>query len=168
MTLRRATASDLDAIDRMLERCTVRTRLLRFNIPVRELPRTYAARIARPTGDDAHWVAAADDEVVALVSVGDDEIGVLVEDAWQRRGLGTRLLSRAVAEAARRGATELAADVAFANPHALRMLRRLGRSTLSVTPEGYRLVMQLAATLTPCSTAPTKRRTARSPALSRS
>ena len=168
MTLRRATASDLEAIDRMLERCSVRTRLLRFNIPVRELPRTYAARIALPAPTDAHWVVAARDEVVALASVGDAEIGVLVEDGYQRRGLGTRLLARAVADAARRGATELAADVAFANPRALRMLRRLGPSTLSVTPDGYRLVMQLDATLTSCSTAPTTRRTARLPALSRS
>ena len=101
MTLRRATAADLEPIERMLARCSVRTRLLRFNVPVRELPRTYAAQIARPGRTDAHWVADAGGEIVALAGVAGAEIGVLVEDAWQRRGLGTRLLSRAVGEAAR-------------------------------------------------------------------
>jgi GNAT superfamily N-acetyltransferase len=168
MTLRRATGADLAPIDRMLARCSVRTRLQRFNVPVRELPRTYAKQIARPGRTDAHWVADAGGEIVALADVAGAEIGVVVEDAWQRRGLGTRLLSRAVEEAARRGAGELSADVAFGNRHALRMLRRLGPSTLSVTPDGYRLVMQLDATLPRCSTAPTKPRTARSLALSRS
>jgi GNAT superfamily N-acetyltransferase len=167
VTLRNATAADLDAIDRMLARCSVRTRLLRFNIPVRQLPRTYAERIARPPRADAHWIAADGNEVVALVSVGAGEVGMLVEDAWQQRGLGSRLLALAVEQAARRGATELEADVSFGNPHALRILRRLGRSTLTVTPDGYRLVMKLDATVTSCSTAPTTARTARSPALSR-
>lgn len=161
MTLRRATAADVEPLDRMLDRCTVRTRTLRFNVPVRSLPRDYVSRIAQPARGAAHWVAEIDGALVALASVSDAEIGVLVEDAWQRRGLGTRVLGCAVAEAAQRG------DVAFANPHALRILSRLGETNISVNPDGYRLVMQLDATVSPCSTAPTTPRTARSPVRSR-
>ena len=146
----------------------MRTRLQRFNIPVRELPRTYGEHIARPARTDAHWVADSGSEIVALASVADGEIGVLVEDACQRRGVGPRLLSRAIADAARRGANELSADVASGNPHALRMLQRLGLSSLSVARDGYRLFMKLDARMEPCSIAPTTARTARSPALSRS
>ncbi len=167
MTLRRATAADVERLDRMLDRCTVRTRTLRFNVPVRSLPRAYASRIAQPARGEAHWVAEIDGAVVALASVSGAEIAVLVEDAWQRRGLGTRVLGCAVAEAAQHGATQLAADVAFGNPHALRMLSRLGETSVSVTPDGYRLVMQLDATVSPCSTGPTTPRTARSPVRSR-
>jgi len=167
MTLRRATAADVERLDRMLDRCTVRTRTLRFNVPVRSLPRAYASRIAQPARGEAHWVAEIDGAVVALASVSDAEIAVLVEDAWQRRGLGTRVLGCAVTEAAQHGATQLAADVAFANPHALRMLSRLGETSVSVTPDGYRLVMQLDARVSLCSTAPTTPRTARSPVRSR-
>jgi GNAT superfamily N-acetyltransferase len=168
MTIRRAAAADLDALERMLERCSVRTRTLRFSIPVRSLPRAYAAGIARPARGEAHWVAENGGEIAALASVTGAEAAVLVEDAWQRQGLGTRVLERAVDDAARHGVTELAADVAFDSPHALRMLSRLGAATVSVTPEGYRLVMKLATRAEPCSTARTTRRTARSRARSRS
>jgi GNAT superfamily N-acetyltransferase len=113
-------------------------------------------------------VAENGGEIAALASVTGAEAAVLVEDAWQRQGLGMRVLERAVDDAARHGVTELAADVAFDSPHALRMLSRLGAATVSVTPEGYRLVMKLATRAEPCSTARTTRRTARSRARSRS
>ena len=162
MTLRHAYAHDLAALDEMLARCTVRTTSLRFNVPMPRLPRTYADSIARRQGE--HVVAEVDGSIVGLASCVDGELAVLVEDAWQGRGIGTRLLDEL---AARTDLSQLAADVSYGNPRALRMLKRLGRTHVSAGPDGYRLVMQLA-TLPPCSTALTTRRTARSPALSSS
>jgi GNAT superfamily N-acetyltransferase len=161
MTLRRAHAGDLAALDEMLARCTIRTTSLRFNVPMPRLPRAYADTIARRSG--VHVVAEADGSIVGIASCVDGELAVLVEDAWQGRGVGTRLLDAVVARA---GRTELTADVSYGNPRALRMLKRVARTRVSAGPDGYRLVMQLA-TIPSCSTAPTKPRTARSPALSR-
>jgi GNAT superfamily N-acetyltransferase len=162
MTFRRARARDLAALDELLARCTIRTTSLRFNVPMPRLPRAYADAIARSEG--VHVVAEVDGSIVALASCVDGELAVLVEDAWQGLGIGTRLLDEVVARTA---LPELTADVSYGNPRALRMLKRLGRTHVSAGPDGYRLVMQLAK-IHLCSTAPTTRRTARSPALSRS
>jgi GNAT superfamily N-acetyltransferase len=161
MTLRRAHAGDLEALDEMLARCTVQTTSLRFNVPMPRLPRAYADTIAQRSG--VHVVAETDGAIVGLASCVDGELAVLVEDAWQGRGIGTRLLDEVVARA---GLTQLTADVSYGNPRALRLLKRVAPSNVSAGPDGYRLVMQLA-TIPLCSTAPTKPRTARSPALSR-
>jgi len=162
MTFRRARSGDLEALDAMLARCSVRTTSLRFNIPMPRLPRAYAEAISEPKGE--HVVAVVDGFVVGLASCVDGELAVLVEDTWQGVGIGTRLLDELVA---RTCLTRYTADVSYENPRSLRMLKRLGRSQVSAGPDGYRLVMQLA-TISPCSTAPTTRRTARSRALSRS
>jgi GNAT superfamily N-acetyltransferase len=162
MRFRDASVRDLAALDEMLARCTIRTTALRFNVPMPRLPRAYADAIA--SRDGVHLVAEGDGTIVALASCVDGEIAVLVEDAWQGHGLGTRLLDELVARA---GRSRLTADVAYGNPRVLRLLRRLGRTSVSAGPDGYRIVMQLA-TLPACSTAPTTRRTAPSRALSKS
>jgi GNAT superfamily N-acetyltransferase len=162
VTFRRAHAGDLDALDAMLARCSVLTTSLRFNVPMPRLPRAYAEAITHRNGE--HLVAEVDGTVVALASCVEGELAVLVEDKWQGVGIGTRLLDDLVA---RTCLSRYTADVSYGNPRSLRMLKRLGRSKVTAGPDGYRLVMQLA-TMHPCSTAPTTRRTVRSRALSRS
>jgi RimJ/RimL family protein N-acetyltransferase len=51
------------------------------------------------------------------------EIGLLLTDAWQSRGLGRAVVSRLQAEAKRRGVTGFTATVLGENRRALRMLR---------------------------------------------
>jgi GNAT superfamily N-acetyltransferase len=162
MRLRPADVEDLPALDELLGRCSIATTSLRFNVPMPRLPRAYADAIARPDG--VHVVVESAGAIVALGSCVGGELALLVEDAWQGRGVGMRLLDELVA---RSGRSRFTADVAYGNPRSLRMLKRLGRARVSAGPDGYRIVMQLA-TIPRCSTAPTTARTARSPALSRS
>src|SRR5207237_9038736 len=66
-------------------------------------------------------VATVGDEVVGLASLtrsedGAAEVSVLVEDVWQRRGLGARLLSSAARLARGRGATEVVLRSPTHNP----------------------------------------------------
>jgi GNAT superfamily N-acetyltransferase len=162
VNVRSAYAGDLAALGELLVRCTIRTTTLRFNVPMPRLPRAYADAIAGSKG--VHVVAEAGGAIVGLASCVESEVAVLVEDAWQGCGIGTRLLDAVVARA---GASRLTAEVSYGNPRALRMLKRLGPTEVSAGPDGYRLVMQLS-TIRRCSTAPTTARTARSPALSKS
>jgi acetyltransferase len=53
------------------------------------------------------------------------EIGILLTDAWQSRGLGRAVVSRLQAEAVRRAVTGFTATVLGDNRRALRMLRRV-------------------------------------------
>ncbi len=64
--------------------------------------------------DDAHgaWVAERADRLLghvswARVAPGVVEVGAMVADGWQRRGLGRLLADRALAEAAELGAREV-------------------------------------------------------------
>ena len=75
-------------------------------------------------------VAEVDDEVVgvgryAAVGPGVAEVAVLVEDAWQGRGLGRRLLTCVAALAGLHGYRELTATVLAENRGAIRMLREV-------------------------------------------
>jgi GNAT superfamily N-acetyltransferase len=69
--------------------------------------------------------------VVALASLIRDgsqdsaELGVLVEDAWQRAGIGRRLVAHLIAAAHARGITSLTASVLAENAKAADLLRQI-------------------------------------------
>jgi GNAT superfamily N-acetyltransferase len=72
----------------------------------------------------AHVLAVSepDGDVVALASFvrglggGTAELGVLVEDAWQRRGIGRRLVAHLISSAPARGITTLTASIQAPTP----------------------------------------------------
>jgi GNAT superfamily N-acetyltransferase len=74
-------------------------------------------------GPDASAVAAlpSADLVIGIASLfragtsRSGELGVLVDDAWQRHGIGQRLVSRLVLRAPSRGITVLTASVLACN-----------------------------------------------------
>ena len=59
-------------------------------------------------------------------SACDHELGILVEDGWQRRGIGTELLTCLVAFARARGIDRIVADVLGEDSFVLSALRRVG------------------------------------------
>jgi GNAT superfamily N-acetyltransferase len=128
VTLRQASDDDLDELVAMYERCSTLTRELcgprSLSEPVRE---QFAVLLA---GGPALVAVADTGRIVALGSlvwVGPAvEVGLLVEDAWQRRGLGTALLRRAVRLAAAAGVSALHARVPADNAAMIHTLRRLG------------------------------------------
>jgi GNAT superfamily N-acetyltransferase len=72
------------------------------------------------------------------------QLGVVVEDAWQRHGVGTRLVAALVAEAKRRGVTEIRADVLGEDAFIVGLLRRIGPVTVHVDRETITVDVQLA------------------------
>lgn len=85
---------------------------------------------ALPSRRDQATVAAwAEDGMVGIGSLvyeaGGIEIAVLVEDAWQRRGVGTALTQRLGQEAARDGALAVSASLSTTNTAALALLRKV-------------------------------------------
>ncbi len=85
--------------------------------------------------EDHETLAALDgDDIVALASWdrrvhdgAEAELAILVEDAWQHRGLGQALMRMLTAEAARHGITELTASVLSDNHPARRLAMTVGR-----------------------------------------
>jgi GNAT superfamily N-acetyltransferase len=71
---------------------------------------------------DVHCVGVA----TLATSESHHELGILVEDAWQRQGIGTELLTRLVASARASGIDQIVADVLGEDGALLSALRRVG------------------------------------------
>jgi RimJ/RimL family protein N-acetyltransferase len=129
LTLRTATSDDAEAVGGLHERssaATVSSRYLGGGRPsdarLRRLLEPVGGRTLLAVDDDGKVVAMAN-----LLAEGDlGEIAVLVEDGWQRRGLGTALARRLVAYAERGRFAALVAHTAADNVAMLRTLRRIG------------------------------------------
>ena len=129
--IRRAGEGDRSALIGMLSRCTDRSRLRRFHGIVRTFPEPYFAEALEGSATHFAVVVEAAGDVVALAScraVGHDaaELAVLVEDAYQRQGLGSDLLRTLVGHAERSGRGTLRATVMADQQWILRALGTYG------------------------------------------
>ncbi|MFJ9640825.1 GNAT family N-acetyltransferase [Streptomyces sp. NPDC101178] len=99
ITVRRADRSDLAAARAMHDRCSPGTLSLRYHGPVGDADR-YLDHLLSPRFGRTLAVQTASGKLVALGHLlwdGDEtEVALLVEDAWQRRGIGAELLRRLV------------------------------------------------------------------------
>jgi GNAT superfamily N-acetyltransferase len=115
----------------MLARCTTETRYLRFLGPARSFPEPYLTCAVEGVSGHLALVAEAASVVVSLASCievadGVADLGIVVEDAHQRRGIGTCLLARLVEHADRRRLRALTATVLGEQAWIPKVLRRYG------------------------------------------
>jgi GNAT superfamily N-acetyltransferase len=124
------TAADRDAVAALFARCSAETRRLRFFGNVLAMPPGYLTDVlAEVPGQHDAVGAWRGRELVGLASLAADtpdsgELAVLVDDAHQRRGVGTRMIATLIARARVRGVTTVTASVL---PGRTELLTRLGR-----------------------------------------
>ena len=155
--VRPAVPPDREALAQMFGRCTAATRYRRFHGPVKAIPERYLAEalsrslfhhalVAHLEPASAAHARALSGGIVALASCrlvdeGAAELGVLIEDEWQRKGLGTRLVRALVAHASDVGLRVLEAQLlaeqawipSLLRPHGTCRLRSTGNGVLNVT-----------------------------------
>jgi RimJ/RimL family protein N-acetyltransferase len=128
LTVRRAVPQDREAALAMHRRCSPETLRRRYHGPVADADR-YLAHLLDPRHGQTLAVETADGELVALAHLlwDDDsaEVAVLVEDAWQRRGLGLDLLRRMAALAAEAGVATVYAVTQAGNTALIGAMQRL-------------------------------------------
>ncbi len=117
--VRLATFDDTAALVRMHGRCSSDSVYRRYAAPLARIDERFARRLLL-AGNGA-LVAAVGDEVVGIASVSTcenaiAEVSLLVEDGWQRHGLGTQLLSGAARLARGQGANEVVLRSRTHNP----------------------------------------------------
>ena len=118
-TVRLATFDDTASLVRMHARCSGDSIYKRYATPLARIDDRFARRLLL-AGDGA-LVATVGDEVVGIASISTcenaiAEVSLLVEDGWQRRGIGTRLLSGAARLARGHGAVDVVLRSRTHNP----------------------------------------------------
>lgn len=129
ITVHRADTGDLEAAKEMHERCSARTLAMRYHGPVGDADR-YLSHLLSPRFGRTLAVRTASGRIVGLGHLlwdGDEtEVALLVEDTWQRRGIGTELLGRLVAMAAEAGCESVYAVTQSSNTGMVAAMRGLG------------------------------------------
>jgi GNAT superfamily N-acetyltransferase len=130
---RSATAADCEAIGWFVAGLSLRSRFLRFFTPASPLS-SAVLRAMCGTGRTTDVLVATHDGVIighamAVDSIIPDgsrvtDIGMVIADHWQSRGIGSMILGRLVARAAARGVSALVMDVLPENRQMLAMISR--------------------------------------------
>ncbi|MFG2651908.1 GNAT family N-acetyltransferase [Streptomyces sp. NPDC048436] len=129
ITVRRADTADVEAAKAMHERCSQRTLGMRYHGPVRDADR-YLNHLLSPRFGRTLAVQTASGRIVGIGHLlwdGDEtEIALLVEDDWQRRGIGGELLGRLVGMAVEAGCDSVYAVTQASNTGMVAAMRGLG------------------------------------------
>lgn len=144
--MRDAEPSDGPLVAALHARCSPQARRSRFLSPTPQLPDDQLAQLLG--GDEGRAVLAVTGDggsavgLANLAPAGPQRAGaaLLVEDAWQGRGLGTALLRRLVDLAAEHGAAEIVGTARPDDVGITRLLRRAGlRPSAELTGEALQL-----------------------------
>lgn len=129
ITVRRADVGDLDAAKAMHERCTPRTLGMRYHGPIGDADR-YLNHLLSPRFGRTLAVQTTSGRLVGLGHLlwdGDEtEVALLIEDEWQRRGIGAELLRRLVGMALEAGCASVYAVTQASNTGMVAAMRGLG------------------------------------------
>jgi GNAT superfamily N-acetyltransferase len=129
VTVRRADTRDVDAALALHGRCSRETLSKRYHGPVADAD-SYLTHLLSPRFGRSLAVETAPGEFAALGHLlwdGEEtEVALLVEDAWQHRGLGGELLRRLVAMALEDGAGSVYAVTQASNTAMVAAMRGLG------------------------------------------
>ncbi|MEU2395303.1 GNAT family N-acetyltransferase [Streptomyces sp. NPDC007369] len=139
LTVRRADRADLPAARAMHDRCSKRTLGLRYHGPVADADR-YLDHLLSPRFGRTLAATTASGKLVALGHLlwdGDEtEVALLIEDDWQRRGIGSELLRRLVAMAVEAGCESVYAVTQSSNTGMVAAMRGLGLPLDYLVEEG--------------------------------
>lgn len=136
VAVRRPTALDTEAVLAMVGRCSRASLFHRFHGFTDGV--AYFGALLRDRPDDHTLLAWSGPVCVGVATLGVGatgivDLGALVEDGWQRRRIGIRLIASLLDEARARGLTTVHADVLVDDAFILRALRRI--APLSVSPD---------------------------------
>ena len=154
LTVRPIEADDAERLRRAFGRLSPETIYRRFFSPLRALPEPTLRRLAEVDHHEREALVALDgDEIVAVarwdrVAPGGDEaeVAIVVDDAWQRRGLGRALSRVLVAEAARRQITTITATILADNAGAHRLATALFGRPTTVSRWGPEITLEFRLT----------------------
>jgi GNAT superfamily N-acetyltransferase len=135
IALLRPAVTDIEAVMNMLSRCSKATLIHRFHGVTDGV--AYFGSLLRDGPHNQTLLAWYRSTCVGVATLGAGatgivDLGVLVEDVWQRRGVGSRLVESLLDHAWTEGVTTVHADVLCDDRFILEALRRIGLLTVSI------------------------------------
>ena len=134
--------SDSDKVARLFGRLSAESLYRRFFSPIAR-PEQFAAALLRVDQRDRVAIAAVDGgEIVGVAQYArskgrsEADLAIVVADAWQRQGIGTRLVAALADRAMSQGITAFAVDVQGDNHASIRLLRRVAPGIRLAFSEG--------------------------------
>jgi GNAT superfamily N-acetyltransferase len=132
----------------LLRRCSAATLERRFHASTDGV--SYVTRLLSNATSEVGYGAWLRGRCVGLASLHgcaetSAEIAVLIEDAWQRRGIGSALASVLARHARQEGWTSLRADVRADSPFIPAALTRMGTTRTSISFGVYTIWVDLEA-----------------------
>jgi GNAT superfamily N-acetyltransferase len=144
--LLRPAPSDTEAVLEMLGRCSRASLLHRFH-GFSDGANYFGALLRDGPVEQTllAWYRSACIGVATLgaAAMGIVDLGVLVEDAWQRRGIGTWLVASLLVNARAEGVATVHADVLGDDRFILEALRRIGPLTVAIESGSYSIDIEI-------------------------
>ena len=147
VTVLRPAVSDTEAVLAMLGRCSRASLFHRFHGFTDGVAYSVALLRDRPASQTLlAWSRSACVGVATLGvgATGIVDLGVLVEDAWQRRGIGTRLITSLLDDARAKGVATVHADVLVDDVFILQVLRQIGPLRVSTESGSFSVDIDLS------------------------
>ena len=148
VTVLRSAVSDTQAVLAMLGRCSRASLFHRFHGFTDGV--AYFAALLRDRPANETLLAWSRSTCVGVATLGVGaigivDLGVLVEDAWQRRGIGTRLVTSLLDSARAKGVTTVHADVLADDVFILQALRQIGPLRVSMESGSFSIDIDLSS-----------------------
>lgn len=104
IVLRTGRQSDADAVAALHQRCSMPTLFARYHAGVRTVPRRWLHRLLSPPRGSTVLAVCGHDvigvgQLIGMTTPDLAEVSLLIEDDWQRKGVGTALLAHLAAMA---------------------------------------------------------------------
>lgn len=148
VTLRKATASDTEALVNMLSRCSRTTLFHRFHGLTDGV--AYFGTLLRNASDDQTLLAWRRSTCVGVATLaagatGMVDLGVLIVDRWQRQGIGTQVVASLLASVRATGVSTVHADVLGEDLYILEALRRIGPLMVAIEFGSYSVDVDISS-----------------------
>ena len=148
MRVQLADAGDRERIAAMFARCSPATLHQRFHAPVACPPARYLDWLLGASPRHVALVAREGEDVIGVAEAhrgkdGISEVALVVEDAWQRHGVGGELFRALLGSQRRLGARTIRATVLAEHGWLVRCLARLHRATAATAGTTCEIVIPL-------------------------
>lgn len=149
VVLRKGVPGDAEAVSALHQRCSMTTLFHRYHTGLRTVPRRWLHRLLMPPRGVSLLAVCGRDvvgfgQLIPAADGGAAEVSLLIEDSWQRQGIGTALLARLAVLATAKGERELTAVCLPGDDSLFRTAARAGLRSERVPGDSGTLRFRLA------------------------